>query len=119
MNFSFVTQTASKIADTTKDYNKFDSLTKENGPLDVLGKILSSAIHVCQTYIYIPLGFTLLLVGICIWGGQKGRDYAKSKLLWAIIGVFAIMSIVGIIGLIISAFGGSTAHLSAVTGVEP
>ena len=66
-------------------------------------KIAKEFVKFCQNYIYVPTIILVAVVAIILaFGSKKDKEWAKSKLVWAVFGIAGLMSALTITSIIIN-----------------
>lgn len=81
-------------------YKYFDGASKK---METGAKIAKEFVKFCQNYIYVPTIILVAIVAIILaFGSKKDKEWAKSKLVWAVFGIAGLMSALTITSIIIN-----------------
>ena len=81
-------------------YKYFDGASKK---METGAKIAKEFVKFCQNYIYVPTIILVAVVAIILaFGSKKDKEWAKSKLVWAVFGIAGLMSALTITSIIIN-----------------
>ena len=84
----------------TDTYKYFDGASKK---METGAKIAKEFVKFCQNYIYVPTIILVAVVAIILaFGSKKDKEWAKSKLVWAVFGIAGLMSALTITSIIIN-----------------
>lgn len=84
----------------TETYKYFDGASKK---METGAKIAKEFVKFCQNYIYVPTIILVAIVAIILaFGSKKDKEWAKSKLVWAVFGIAGLMSALTITSIIIN-----------------
>lgn len=74
--------------------------------LETVGTGTKDLVDIIQTYWYIPMFFSLIIIAVLVFaGGREGRVQAKSKLGYFLIGTALIMMLPSAVSLVAGLFG--------------